>query len=452
MRIIGITGSIACGKSTVSSYLIRKGFPVIDGDILARQLTAVNGAAIGDIRSAFGDGYILPDGSMDRRAMGKLVFSDSLARDKLDRLLAPYLRSATIENIEHLRANGVKICFLDMPLLFEKGYDRYCDSVWCIWLPEDIQIQRLIDRDHYTREEALSRIRAVMSSDEKADRSSVIIDNSGTKEETLHFVDELLQREVNRTENIPRRRRTDSVASSVVYPMTSPVVQQESSIERPDIYRKKAPARKSAWTLPAPLKSSLIALIVVLSLSLVTQIWMNAYLTQRKQEHIDEQKSIDDKYPLMYKDLIVSIAGEYNIAPSLVAAVIRNESSFRVSAESSVGAKGLMQLMPDTADWIAKKIKMDQYSQELLEDPKINIRLGCWYLSYLSSQFNGNSLCVVCAYHAGQGEVKGWLNNPVYSTDGLTLIMDRLPDEWPTKQYAWSVTRDYGIYQTKYFN
>jgi len=111
-----------------------------------------------------------------------------------------------------------------------------------------------------------------------------------------------------------------------------------------------------------------------------------------------------------------------------------------------------MQLMPDTADWIAKKIKMDQYSQELLEDPKINIRLGCWYLSYLSSQFNGNSLCVVCAYHAGQGEVKGWLNNPVYSTDGLTLIMDRLPDEWPTKQYAWSVTRDYGIYQTKYFN
>ena len=106
--------------------------------------------------------------------------------------------------------------------------------------------------------------------------------------------------------------------------------------------------------------------------------------------------------------------------------------------------------MPDTADWIAKKIKMDDYQPVMLDEPETNIRLGCWYLSYLSSLFNGDPLCVVCAYHAGQGEIKGWLSNPIYSTDGLTLNPDKLPDG-PTKQYAGRVTRDYGIYQAKYF-
>ena len=156
MRIIGITGSIACGKSTVSRHLIRKGFPVIDGDLLARQLTVSGGEAMGDIRSAFGIDYILPDGSMNRQAMGQLVFSDPRAREKLDRVLAPYLRAAVTESIEQLRMQGVRLCFLDMPLLFEKGYDRYCDTVWCVWLPENIQMQRLMSRDGFTGEEALS--------------------------------------------------------------------------------------------------------------------------------------------------------------------------------------------------------------------------------------------------------------------------------------------------------
>ena len=452
MRIIGITGSIACGKSTVSNELKRKGFPVIDGDQLTRQLTASGGAAINDIRSAFGDRFILPDGSLDRQAMGKLVFSDPLARNKLDHIMAPYLRDATVESIEQCRAQGAKLCFLDMPLLFEKGYDRYCDAVWCVWLPEDIQLQRLMKRDGYTREESLSRMRSVMSSDEKADRSSVIIDNSGPREETIQFVNELLQREISRMDSIPRRRRTPAASEAAVSPPVSPdIVDEPIVVDRPDSFRKKAPARKASWMIPPRLRALLIGLIVVLSLSLTAQIWMNAYLVRCKQRHIDEQKAIDDQYPLQYRDLIIQAAGEYNLSPSLVAAVIRNESSFRPAAESSVGAKGLMQLMPDTADWIAKKINMDSYRQDMLYDPETNIHLGCWYLSFLSSQFSGNPFCVVCAYHAGQNEVKAWLANPVYSTDGLSLIEEQLPDDWPTKQYARRVTRDYGIYQEKYF-
>ena len=452
MRIIGITGSIACGKSTVSRHLIRKGFPVIDGDLLARQLTVSGGEAMGDIRSAFGNDYILPDGSMNRQAMGHLVFSDPRAREKLDRVLAPYLRAAVTESIEQLRMQGVRLCFLDMPLLFEKGYDRYCDTVWCVWLPENIQMQRLMSRDGFTGEEALSRMRAVMSSDEKANLSSVIIDNSGSEEETLRYVDDLLLREMNRMDSIPRRRRiSDNVPVSP--PQSSvPAVQQENiSVERPDSFRKKATSRKAAWTLPAPVKAALIGLSIFLALAFTVQIWMNAYLVRSRQKHEAEQKAIDEQYPLQYRDLIVSISGEYNLSPSLVAAVIRNESSFRPSVESSVGARGLMQLMPDTADWVAKKIRLENYQPEMLYDPETNIRLGCWYLSYLSSQFNGNPYCVVCAYHAGQGEIKAWLANPLYSTDGLTLNPENLPDEWATKQYAGRVTRDYGIYQAKYF-
>ena len=110
-----------------------------------------------------------------------------------------------------------------------------------------------------------------------------------------------------------------------------------------------------------------------------------------------------------------------------------------------------MQLMPDTSEWIAHKLRLDDYRFDQLYDPETNIRFGCWYLNYLSTLFSGNPLCVVCAYHAGQGEISSWLANPMYSTDGVTLNADSLPDG-PTKQYAGRVIRDYGIYQAKYFN
>ena len=117
--------------------------------------------------------------------------------------MAPYLQALTLERIESARQSGARLCFLDMPLLYEKGYDRYCDAVWCVWIPEDLQLRRLTERDGYTRDEALSRMRAVMSADEKADRSSVVIDNSGTIEDTLYQVSEQLRTELSRAEGSP---------------------------------------------------------------------------------------------------------------------------------------------------------------------------------------------------------------------------------------------------------
>ncbi len=223
------------------------------------------------------------------------------------------------------------------------------------------------------------------------------------------------------------------------------------SFERPEAARKKASSRKAEWPLPRWLTAALISLCALLLVSFTAQLLMKGYLAKRKEEHIAEQKAIDSNYPLMYNDIIVKYAEENNLAPALVAAVIMNESSFRPDVKSGVGATGLMQLMPDTAEWIAHKLRMDDvYSFNLMEDPDTNVRFGCWYLSYLSSLFNSNPLCVVCAYHAGQGEIASWLSNPLYSSDGTTLIYSNLPDG-PTKTYAGRVTRDYGIYQKKYY-
>ena len=455
MRLIGITGSIACGKSTVSRELFRRGYPVIDGDVLARELTGAGGAAMAEIGSVFGDQYIAPDGSLNRRLMGQLVFSDPTARARLDQLMAPYLQNLTMERISQARASGASLCFLDMPLLFEKGYDRYCDAVWCVWLPEETQLERLIARDRFTRKEALSRMRAVMSSDQKADLSSVVIDNSGSVENTLRQVNEQLQVEQRRSESAARRRRQPESSPSLPqqqrYREAPSLPPDMDMIERPESSRRKPSDRKAEWPMPRWTKIALICALFVLLSAFTAQMLMGGYLSGRQKKHESEQQAIDDNYPLYYTEAIRKNAAEFHLAPALVAAVIRNESSFRPTVESSVGARGLMQLMPDTAEWIAHKLKVDNYSFEMMKEPEYNIRFGCWYLSYLSSLFNSDPWCVVCAYHAGQGEVSSWLSNPLYSNDRKTLIRSNLP-EGPTKQYAGRVTRDYGIYQAKYFD
>ena len=450
MRLIGITGSIACGKSTVSRELIRRGFPVIDGDSLSRELTGPGGSAMPDIRSVFGDRYVLPDGSLNRREMGRLVFSEPQALNRLDQVMAPYLQELTFSRIESVRSSGALLCFLDMPLLFEKGYDRFCDAVWCVWLPEDLQLQRLIARDGFSRDEALSRIRSVLSSDEKADRSTVVIDNSGTVEDTLLQVSDQLETELSRAGSAAPRRRRSGV-QNVAMPARQEYPVPDMGFERPQSARKQAPARKVSSSLPRWMIIALISMCALLLISFTARMLMDAYLVKQKEIHEAEQRAIDAAYPLMYNEYITRYAAENNLAPSLIAAVIMNESSFRPEVESGVGARGLMQLMPDTAEWIAHKLRMDDsYSFELMKEPDVNIRFGCWYLNYLSSLFNGNPLCVVCAYHAGQGEVSSWLANPLYSTDGVTLNYSSLPDG-PTKTYAGRVIRDYGIYQKKYY-
>ena len=464
MRVVGLTGGIACGKSTVSGYLAEQGIPVIDGDAVSRRLTAPGGRALPAIRAAFGDGFFLPDGSLDRRKLGARVFSDPPSLEKLDRVMAPFLEEDIGSALRALQSAGAPLCFLDLPLLFEKGYDARCDSVWCVVLPPPLQLKRLMDRDRCTEEAALARIRAVLPTEEKARRSNVVIDNSGSVDETLARVAVLLREELGRCGAPPgRRRRMDryepetvpdpAPADAAAAPAVSapPKASEAPVIERSGRTRRRPSARKVAWKLPPWLMAALITVSSLLAVAFTAQCLMAAYLSNQKALHESEQRKIDAEYPVLYQDLIERYAAAYNLSPAYVTAIIRNESSFRPNAESSAGARGLMQLMPDTAEWIAQKEGVSGYAFERMYDPETNIRFGCWYLNYLSRLFSGDPVSVTCAYHAGQGTVASWLSDGRLSTDGIHLSITRLP-EGPTRQYAERVTRDYGIYLQKVYS
>ena len=154
------------------------------------------------------------------------------------------------------------------------------------------------------------------------------------------------------------------------------------------------------------------------------------------------------QYPLRYEELIVRNAREFGLEPWHVAAVIRCESSFRPEAVSSVGARGLMQIMPDTGEWLAGKFdEEDVYSDDLLFNPETNIKYGCWFLGWLNRRYEGDRLLVTAAYHAGHGTVDGWLEDEEISPDGKTLTSIPYAS---TRHYLEKIERACEMYQELY--
>ena len=221
----------------------------------------------------------------------------------------------------------------------------------------------------------------------------------------------------------------------------------------PAMARPKAPPRRvktNDHRMPMWLFSALIGMMFLCLALFTAQSLMQAYLVRQQQARDAAYQKVLDNHPLLYREWIEQYAYENNLQPAFVAAIIMNESSFRKDAESNVGARGLMQMMPDTAQWIAGKLDMDNYAFGHMFDPETNIRFGCWYLGYLSRMFRGDPVTVASAYHAGQGEVTGWLSDRSMSADGVKLDLDRMRDG-PTKTYAGRVTKAYGIYDAIYF-
>lgn len=151
-------------------------------------------------------------------------------------------------------------------------------------------------------------------------------------------------------------------------------------------------------------------------------------------------------YPVKYTDEIIAAAQANSIPAPYIAAVIMAESSYDPGATSSVGAMGLMQIMPDTGQWIAGK-----YNETLAEgglyDAATSIRYGAWYLGFLMDRYNGDMRCATAAYHAGQGTVDKWLDDPAYSADGITLTV--IPYE-STNTYVGRVLKYYEFYEKAY--
>ena len=197
MLVLGLTGGIACGKSTISQTLSELGAAIVDGDLLSRELTMDGGAALPDIRAAFGDGVFQPDGTLNRRALGAVVFADDAARNKLDAIMQPLLLTLILRGIEDARLRGAAVCVLDMPLLYEKDLDRLCDRVWCAYVPRETQLERLMQRDGFTLEEAENRLRSQFPTEEKAARADVVIDTSGPMDYTKGCVISLYAKEVS---------------------------------------------------------------------------------------------------------------------------------------------------------------------------------------------------------------------------------------------------------------
>ncbi len=184
--VIGVTGGIACGKTNLTDTLKKLGAAVVDADEVSRALTAQGGEALAPIRAAFGDG-VFREGELDRQVLGSIVFSDPDKKKMLEDILHPMIR----ERIDSLLDRAEGIVFLSAPLLFECGYEKICDEVWCVYVPQKEQLRRLMTRDRLTRAEAMKRIGSQWSALKKARLSDVVIRTDGTPEESAEKAERL---------------------------------------------------------------------------------------------------------------------------------------------------------------------------------------------------------------------------------------------------------------------
>lgn len=187
--IVGLTGGIACGKSHVSRELRALGVPVMDADAISHGLTAPGGAALPAIREAFGDD-IFDGETLNRKALGALVFSDDEKRRQLEGILHPLILQTMLQETA---ASAAPIVAWDVPLLFETGLDQQCDEVWCVYITLGEQLKRVMRRDHLSQQAAQARIDSQMSMEEKKNRAAHRISTMGARADTRRHVRGLLR-------------------------------------------------------------------------------------------------------------------------------------------------------------------------------------------------------------------------------------------------------------------
>ncbi len=189
LYIVGITGGIASGKSTVARQLRSLGMMVIDADELARQVVEPGQPAWQDIVDSFGPQYLKEDQTIDRLRLGEFVFSNPEQLKKLNSLTHPHVMNEFKNRIREIAtAHPEAVIGLEVPLLYETNMDKMCDQVWVVWVDHETQLQRLMARDGLDREDAEKRIAAQMPLDEKARLAQVVIDNRYSLEHTQRQV------------------------------------------------------------------------------------------------------------------------------------------------------------------------------------------------------------------------------------------------------------------------
>jgi dephospho-CoA kinase len=181
MKVIGLTGGISSGKSTVAQRLADLGAVIIDGDQIAHALMEPHQPTWEDIVNHFGRDILHPDQTIDRIKLGKLVFNDPQAMKVLNQISRQRIVEHIKEDMQKTRRDHPEaVMVLDIPLLYEAHLDELVDQVWVVWINRETQIERLMERDRLSREEAEHRIESQLSLDEKAARAAIVIDNSGS--------------------------------------------------------------------------------------------------------------------------------------------------------------------------------------------------------------------------------------------------------------------------------
>ena len=192
MKIIGLTGGIASGKSTVATELRKQNVPVFDADEVSRNAVAKGSKGLALVAEAFGTEYLTADGGMDRAKISQLVFSDKEALKTLEGILHKIVWDEAEAFLAEARVKNEKLAVLDVPLLIECKWHERVDCVWLVAVSKEQQIKRAMIRSGMTEEEVKARIAAQMSLEDKKKFADVVLDNSGALEETLLQVHEEL--------------------------------------------------------------------------------------------------------------------------------------------------------------------------------------------------------------------------------------------------------------------
>jgi dephospho-CoA kinase len=191
MLVVGLTGGIASGKSTVAAMLRERGAAIINADTLGHRVLERDSDGWSRVVATFGEGILTESGEIDRKRLGAIVFADPEQLKRLNAISHPRIRAMALEEIAALRARGdVDVAVVEAALLFEGHWDDFCDEVWVVYVPEEVALARLVERNGLSEVHARERIRAQMPVDEKRARADVVLVNTGSLAELEAQVDE----------------------------------------------------------------------------------------------------------------------------------------------------------------------------------------------------------------------------------------------------------------------
>lgn len=386
--VVGLTGQTGAGKSTLTKVFTEMGYAVIDADKVARTVSN-DPDVLRKLCAVFGDEILTPDGALDRRLLAAKTFSDKEQLEKLNAVMYPPIIEKIEEQIKALKEAGEQKILLDAPTLFESGAQRLCDCKVSVLAAPALRKERIMRRDGLSSREADDRMSAQHGDRFYILRSDYIIRNNGSEQELLEQ-GKLIAKRVGSGIDGGKRERGPGMNLLI-------------------------------WTV--------IVLACILAIS-------GAY-----------KLMLHGMYPQKYQETVSACAQEYGVDENLVYAVIKCESGFRADAVSKADARGLMQITKETFDWVNSKMPAgERASYDDIFDPDVNIRYGTCLLSLLLEEFDSTENALT-AYHAGWGNVKKWLQDERYSSDGVTIESIPFPT---TSDYVDDVLQAQKAYESLY--